>query len=733
MANFVFSQDVIHYIFDNDDDRYIVAALKELIEKNGNDFELTVAEAIVNAIEAKGEQSEVLSTWVASLEGYSSPLARFVYYKMRALAGNCTEAIEGISAIISSIANMEPFLLLYRARLLVRMKRMAEATHDIRTALSLYPSYSFFVKCEALIRKIIKSGEWVPRGNLKVALLGSSTTTFLAPVLQALCFKDGINALVYQGAYGNYQHEILNLTSGLYNFAPEIVVMIPNYRDVALPPRGTNKAVTDIASASHNLWMILQKNNPCHIIQVGFTIPPYGTWGTMEDSLADGRSRLIQNLNSMLLARMPNGVSFLDMNRVALQIGEKFYSDIEWYTAKQYPATEALPLLSTYLTAHFRAVLGISAKVLVLDLDNTLWGGVIGEDGVAGIVLGSPSPEGEGYLELHQYVKELKERGVLLAVCSKNNMQDAKLPFQEHDSMVLNVDDFVIFTANWQDKATNIKNMADTLSLGLDSFVFIDDNPLERSWVRARLPQVLVPECGNTPWEILNSLREGNFFETMVVTAEDTERHQNYKFNVERQKNEKTCESFEDFLIGLEMVAESGPLDDKTLTRVTQLVNKTNQFNLTTRRYSQEQVKWMAQSPDWWTRWFRLKDRFGDHGLIGVMLVKKNGKQWDVASWLMSCRVLGRRMEEFMSAEMLMAAKAEGAIKVCGQYIPTAKNALVKDMYSHIGFEQQGENTCYFLNLEATEISACQFIRGNKKTDVKPTFPETKERAALGF
>lgn len=704
--------ELIDFICNEYDKTGSVDCLQKLLDWNGASFNIEIAEAINDAIEARVEVCpQPITDWVVSLSGCLNILPRFLYARYLVRQGSYSEAIEMLQSLVNSSVKLDPLLLLHLVRLLVRIKRIPLAAKYLSLALSLDPPVSFFVKSERLLQKILESGEWQPRQGLKIALLGSSTTTFLASVIKASCFKIGIQADVYEAGYGNYQQDILNPASALYAFNPQAVILLLNQRDLALSPFVQPEMAKQIVSDLRNLWSVLQERNPCHLLQVGFDLPPYGPGGCLEDTTCGGRARVIREINLLLSEKLPSGVSYCDMDKISISMGEKFHSSIGWYSNKQYPALEALPLLSDHLVAHLRAAFGLASKVLVLDLDNTLWGGVIGEDGVNGILLGPSTPEGEGYLDLQQYAKELKERGVLLAVCSKNNCNDAELPFKKHESMILGLDDFVVFTANWVDKATNIKEMSQQLALGLNSFVFLDDNPLERDWVRSQIPEVIVPECGSKPWEMLAALRRGMYFESIASTAEDVTRHDSYKSNLVRQKLESAATTVEEFLMGLEMVANCGPVDSRTLARVTQLINKTNQFNLTTRRYTEEQVRGMSESKDWWTRWFSLKDKFGDHGLIGVLLAKKNNECWHVDTLLMSCRVLGRKMEEFMIEHLLRSVHQSGSIKVTGEYIPSLKNALVEDMYHKLGFVRGESANQFSLILEDASTSpTCEFI-----------------------
>jgi len=710
------SKAVIEHVFEQYHSLELVDVLQKLVIKNGNHFTLSIAEDFDNMLESKTEQSDqYIIDWVLSLEDSKSVLARFLYVRsiVRKGRGYFPEAVNHLESLIKSVSQPEPFLLLHLIRLLVRMELFSEAASYLKQALSSSPHYSFYIKSEKIINKILLSGQFKSRKSIKLAILGSSTTSFLVPVIQAYCFRAGIHAHIYEGGYNSYRQEILDPQSGLHTFKPDAVAIILNHRDLALPPMNNEDIPINSAEELRNLWNVLQRQSPCHIVQVGFDTPSYSAWGTLEDTSDGGRARTIGKINSLLSKNLPAGVSFLDMNRVALHCGQNFHSSVDWYQNKQYPSLEALPVLAEYLDSHIRAAFGYTAKVLVLDLDNTLWGGVIGEDGLSGIKLGAPSAEGEAYLDLQQYAKELQLRGILLAVCSKNNHEDALLPFIEHDSMILKRDDIILFKANWQDKASNIKEIAQELSLGLDSIVFLDDNPLERAWVRSSLPDVIVPECGNTPWGMLTSLRQGKYFESVTLTEEDANRHKSYKSNLSRKEDESKHSTIEGFLTGLEMVAESGSVNDMVLSRVTQLINKTNQFNLTTRRYSQEQVRMMSESSEWGTWWFRLKDKFGDHGLIGVILVSKKVDVWHIDSFLMSCRVLGRKMERSMMSDVIRAAYNENVKTIVSEYIPTAKNSLVDNVYIELGFKQKEIENSFIYHIEPTNDYECGYIRSN--------------------
>lgn len=706
------SKELVEYALQRATPATLLDETLRLIERSGQEFSAEAGEVIASQLVSRLADRAELERGLRVIGEQGRPLARFVAARVLTHQGSLAAAIKGFAGTIESLSTPNANVFLHRARLLAQEKSFREAAADLTSALRLAPPYSFFVKCERLLDRIVASGDWTPRRKAKLAILGTSTTALLASVLRASAFRSGLQLEVYEGVYGNYQQEILDPSSALYQFRPDLVVLLVNHRDLLLSPVGDEPRAVEFAANLRALWDVLRRRHPCHIVQVGLDLPSGGAWGSLEDTLSGGRRRAVAKANLALAEDLPSGVSFLDPNTVGAQWGTPLCSDAEWCSMKQYPATAALPLFADHLCAQFLAALGLTSKVLVLDLDNTLWGGVIGEDSLGSIRIGPPTAEGEGYLELQKYVKELQQRGVVLAVCSKNNLADAELPFRQHDAMHLRLDDFAAFVANWQDKATNLEAIASDLSLGLDAFVFLDDNPLERALVRARLPQVVVPECGKTPWGMLAVLRRGLYFESLSLTQEDRERNASYRTRSERKSLEMSSASLDDFLLRLEMTAEHGPIDEQTLPRVTQLINKTNQFNLTTRRYTEAQVRSIAQSADWWGRWFRLADRFGDHGLVGVILARIEDRRWTIDTWLMSCRVLGRKLEDFILCVLLSAAQERNAVEVLGEYIPTEKNRLVRDLYPSLGFRPAADGSAHYtLNLAGLPPRSCEFIR----------------------
>jgi FkbH-like protein len=611
---------------------------------------------------------------------------------------------------------------LARGRIRADQRDVAGACHDLREAFREPACYRDLERGTKLLARLRASGEALPAARrTKLALLGGFTTQLVRPLLELVCFRDGIDLEIYEAEYGQYRQEVLDRASGLHRFRPDVVVIATHWRDAQLPPLvdDADATVVNLVASFTALWEVCTQELHAHVIQHNFDIPSHESYGHLSRALPGGRARVLSRLNLELLARAGSGVSILDLDAVAAAFGKDRWSDARlWYLAKQHPAPDALPLWVDQLAAQLRALLGLGKKVLALDLDNTLWGGVIGEDGLEGIQLGAHSPEGEAHQDLQRHARELRERGIVLVVCSKNNEADAREPFEAHPEMLLRMDDVAVFRANWQDKVTNLREIAASLGLGLESFVFVDDNPTERAWVRREIPEMAVPEVGSDAAAFVRLLDRGRWFEALSLSEEDRLRASDYAANVRRGELAFASTSMDEFLASLEMTATIGEFDTANLPRIAQLVNKSNQFNLTTRRYTQEQLRGFAESEGFVTRWFRLRDRFGDNGIIGVMLgvVQQGDATLEIDLWLMSCRVLGRRMEELMCRTLMQAALERGLSRVRGRYLPTAKNVMVADLYPRLGFKdatgatQPGE-TIFEYDLDTQPLIECPLVR----------------------
>jgi FkbH-like protein len=605
----------------------------------------------------------------------------------------------------------DPATLAQEGRELAAVGRWGAAAAVVRQALEIRPSYTFYARAQRLIDECAAHAEPGVR-QARIAVLGSSTTGLLIPILGALCFRDRIDATFHEGAFGAFRQEALDADGPLARFKPTIVVLATHWRDLQLPAitnGQTDETVDRIASEYRALWSALHDRFGCHVVQQAFDLPADDSAGLLSQHLAGGRRRLIQRINAAFEDSLPSGLSLLDAERLSAESGlERWANPRLWYIARQHPSAEALPELAEEIMAHVRAVLGLARKVLVCDLDNTLWQGVIGEDGLDGIKVGPGSPEGEAHADVQRYLCDLKDRGIVLAVCSKNNPADAESPFRDKPGMVLRLDDFAVFLANWDDKATNLRRVAATIGVGLDSLVMLDDNPVERGWLRREVPEVAVPELGSSVFTYVRDLDRARLFPAITWSAEDRMRADAYRLAQEREQARTTAANLEAYLAGLEMRASCVPVSDGNIARVTQLTNKTNQFNVTMKRRTAADVRAVAASG--WTGVFSLQDRYGDYGIIGAMFAQPDGEPgcWTIDTWLMSCRVLRRDVERFMLDCLLDAARSAGVRRIRGEYIRTEKNGLVADLFPSLGFEtvsRRGDRSIYELDVDGQTLA----------------------------
>jgi FkbH-like protein len=397
---------------------------------------------------------------------------------------------------------------------------------------------------------------------------------------------------------------------------------------------------------------------------------------------------MIDRFNARLAGEvMAAGDMIVDVAHLANLVGLANWHDSRaWHASKLPFALSYTPLYADHVCRVLAASRGKARKCLVLDLDNTLWGGVIGDDGIEGIKLGQGSAIGEAHLELQAFALELRDRGIVLAVCSKNEEANALLPFSDHPEMILKKDHIAAFFANWNDKAGNLREIAAMLNIGTDALVFLDDNPAEREIIRRELPEVAVPEVDDDPANYLASIARAGYFEALTFSDEDRNRAQYYQANAARRSAQVSMTNMHDYLLSLEMVATLAPFDAVSRSRIAQLTNKSNQFNLTTRRYTEADIARFEAMPDRFTVQVRLSDKFGDNGIISVVMFDKLDDVWDCDTWLMSCRVLGRRVEEAALAHVAAAARREGARRLRGTYLPTKKNGLVERHFEKLGF-----------------------------------------------
>lgn len=548
---------------------------------------------------------------------------------------------------------------------------------------------------------------------LRVAVLANSTTDHFVEVLALWLGFQGFAAHIYQAPFGQGVQEVLDPSSGLYAFAPEIVWFFDTWRDVRLDvTNGADReeaeaAVGAVAREKAALWARLHQHSPALIFHNTADIPAQDIFGHFEANVPWGRRTLLHRYNLALAEVLTNGVTLFDLDHVSARWGkDRWIDERYWHHSKHAFAFDAVGVVAFQFSRMIAAAKGLSRKCLVLDLDNTLWGGVIGDDGLDGIRLGNGAA-GEAFQAFQEYVRLLKERGVILAVCSKNEDATAREPFLEHPAMRLCLDDIAVFRANWDNKADNIRYIASTLNIGLDSLVFVDDNPAERALVRACLPMVAVVDLPDDPSGYVNALHRAHLFEAVSFSREDVLRNAFYRANAGREELRAQFANLDSYLASLNMSAQTGPLDPLSLPRSAQLVNKSNQFHLTGKRYSEAELRALMERPDWAGRYFTLSDRFGDNGLISVALLHREGEDAHVDTWVMSCRVLGRKMEEFILNEMVAVAVSMNCRRLRGRYVPSKKNGLVAGLYQRLGFHADGigeaGETFWYLDLSSVQ------------------------------
>lgn len=532
----------------------------------------------------------------------------------------------------------------------------------------------------------------------RLGYVGNGTSDFIQSALVATAARYGILLDCVSTHYDQTLQDSLNPSSPLYANPLDAVLVAIDWRGIPMRPALGQNADSAVNSAVGFLETIvngIQTNSKAICIVQNFAPPVHRTFGSFDRSLNGSSRHTIDRINASIAeAFSSSGRLMLDVSGLAETVGlSTWHSAQEWNMAKLPFAQALVPLYADYVCRTLAAIRGRSRRCLVLDLDNTVWGGVIGDDGLSGIQVAQGDAAGEAFLDFQRYVLSLRSAGIVLAVSSKNDDATARLPFREHPEMILKEEHFAIFQANWNDKPTNIKAIADELSLGLESFVFVDDNPFERELVRKTLPQVAVPEMPADPALYTQTLSAAGYFESIGFSGEDSSRASYYEGNARRASLQKQVSDVESYLVSLEMEIWFRPFDATGRERITQLINKSNQFNLTTRRYTEAQVAQMEGSDQVVTLQVRLKDIFGDNGMISVVICRQTSSdEWEIDTWLMSCRVLGRRVENMVLKEILSQAAERGIRRLRGFYRPTDRNKLVEHHYANLGFNLCSEH-----------------------------------------
>ncbi len=551
-----------------------------------------------------------------------------------------------------------------------------------------------------------------PLTPVSIGLISNATTKLTASALVGSALRFGISLTIEQAEYNQVAQEAFSAESSFTGHALSVVLVAIDYRGFPLlPTPGDHLAadvnIKDCLSYIKSVIESLRTKTGAQIILQNIAPPVEVLSGSYEGRLPGTLSWLIARLNIELDSLVSDNTFILDVAGIAANVGLGNWHDPTLWNIGKLPFAQCYtPIYADYACRILAARLGKSRRCLILDLDNTLWGGVIGDDGLEGILIGNGDPTAEAHLAVQSTALALRDRGVVLAISSKNEDATARLPFKEHPDMLLRENHISVFQANWSDKASNIKAIAEMLSLGLESMVFLDDNPAERMQVRKELPEVAIPELPNDPALFARTLIAAGYFEAIAFSEEDRKRASFYQGNAERAQILMHSSDMETYLKSLGMEITFTNFDATGRARIAQLISKSNQFNLTSKRYSEVDVGRFQEATDHFTRQIRLKDVLGDNGMIGVIICKKYEMVWEIDTWLMSCRVLGRRVEEATLLDVAKHAKESGATKLIGIYSPTIRNIIVKSHYHKLGFiKTSGEH-----DVETWELDLTQYL-----------------------
>ncbi|MCR4761607.1 MAG: HAD-IIIC family phosphatase [Oscillospiraceae bacterium] len=536
----------------------------------------------------------------------------------------------------------------------------------------------------------------------KLAVIGDCATQQLATAIRGESVRRGHVLHVYDADYNQMEAQLLDPGSEVYAFQPDYILLFASVEKLkqrfydTVPAERTGFAERELARFC-SLWQAAAAHSRAKILMFDFPEEPDAVFGSFALRTPVSFSFQLRKLNLLLsetIAADYPAVYPIALSAVQIMCGRKeFFENRSWYLAKMAVQTETLPAVAARILDTVTALSGRVKKCVVTDLDNTLWGGVIGDDGLDGIQLGELG-DGPAFAALQRWLLELKRRGILLAVCSKNNDDTAREPFEKHPECILRLEDFAAFVANWENKADNIRQIQQTLNIGMDSFVFLDDNPFERNLVRQMLPDVTVPELPEDPAAVPAYLESLHLFEPVSYSEEDSARTAQYQAEASRSAAQAKFASYDEYLQALDMQGQILPFDSFHYPRIAQLTQRSNQFNLRTVRYSESEIEQIAGDPDYLTRYMTLSDRYGEHGLISVVICKKqSGDTLFIDTWLMSCRVLRRGVEGCLFDAIVRMALDNGFRYLTAEYIPTAKNKMVEHFYEEIGMQPDGERT----------------------------------------
>ncbi len=544
--------------------------------------------------------------------------------------------------------------------------------------------------------------------KIRIALIGSFTLNGIEETLRVKCSEMNVGCNSYVAGYNQYNQEILNKESNLYKFSPDVTFLILDIRSILgklfhtpylISETERKKFIDNKVSEISNLIKSFTNNSKSKLVLTNLAIPTYSPYGIYETKVAYGLQEMVNDYNQQILAITKNveSVYVYDFNAFMTKFGEKNVFDFkQFFLGDVQISFEYIPYLSHSLTGYVKAILGLNKKCIVLDLDNTLWGGIVGEDGFEGINLGG-DPVGKAFAEFQKLLLSIHKRGILLAINSKNNFEDAIHVIREHSEMVLKEEHFACMKINWNDKVQNMKEIANDLNIGLDSMIFFDDDPVNCEYIKSSFPQVMTVTMPKDTSQYVPLLMSLNDFDILKITEEDLGRGNMYLQEKQRKDLEHQATNLDDFLQQLAINLKIKKANDFTIPRISQLTLKTNQFNLTTKRYQDEDIRKFIDSGNW-VGCAQVQDKFGDSGITGVFIVKKNPTEWIIDTFLLSCRIMGRGIENGILSEILKKAKEAGVKSVVGEFIPTKKNAPCANFFSDYGFKKIGQYWVFDMN-----------------------------------
>ena len=568
--------------------------------------------------------------------------------------------------------------------------------------------YSLLMKSFSQLKKNLKN-DFSNFKLIKVAILGDTATQFLSQAIRGMGYEKEFDLQIWEADFNQIERQVYDLNSELYEFHPEIVIVFQSSHKLLgkynkIKNQEHNSLATNEMELIENLYSNLTENLNAKIIYYNYTEIDDAVFGNYANAIESSFLFQLRKLNYELMhfaARNAN-LFLCDLSSIHNQVGKlNFFQPSVYINTEMVLNIDVLPLIADKTLALISAMNGKFKKCVILDLDNTTWGGIIGDDGIENIQIGSLGI-GKAFSEFQYWIKKLKNRGIIVAVCSKNTESVAREPFEKHPEMVLKMEDIAVFVANWENKADNIRNIQSILNIGFDSMVFLDDNPFERNMVRENLPDVCVPELPEDPADYLEYLYELNLFETVSFSNEDAERTKLYQIEAQRNSVQKKFANEDDFLKNLDMISLVEPFTKFNTPRVSQLSQRSNQFNLRTVRYGDADIERLSTDSNYFTFAFTLEDKFGDNGLICVIILQKESpKVLFIDTWFMSCRVLKRGMEHFVLNTLVETAKENGFTTLKGEYLQTPKNEMVKDHYLNLGFKEN--NTFWELDINSYE------------------------------